>query len=301
MLIEKDTKRSVEGYLSKGQYPGLVLLGDKGIGKRLIADYIAKELLSTDNLEVCPDYLLVEPSNGSINIGQLEELKKRSKYCAVTKEYKVYVIDDADCMNNYSQNSLLKILEDGNATNIFIFVANKPLLSTIHSRCDTIRVNRPTDDEVRAYFNEKGLDLDETILRIADNRIGIYNQLISNPDFVGDCKRIYNSFLNLINKRDLLNAFGLVKEKDKNSFYDSNPIENVILFINYIKELFKDVLYDYMGVPNGTDYTALKSHYSYYECINIINVIDNHISRMGIKGQYSKNDFFDLIRFMVCI
>jgi replication-associated recombination protein RarA len=299
MLIEKDTQQNIKAYLAKEHHPGLVLIGEKGIGKRLIADDIAKNLLGVENLETCPDYLVVESVNGSILIEQLNELKKRTLYCAVTVPFKVFVIDDADTMNSHSQNSLLKILEDGNDTNLFIFVAHKPLIETIHSRCETIRVNNPTDDEIKAFLTDNGVVADETIMCIADNRIGLYQQMITDKKYVEDCKSILNRFLTMQKKRELLEAFGLVKEKDGDSFYDGHSVDKVLMFVKYMKEMYKEVLYDYIGHSNGIDYTAVKKQYDCLKCINIISVIDQHVDNMKNKGHYTRNDFFDLVRYMV--
>lgn len=299
MLTEKKTELYIKNYLSQNKHPALILLGDKGIGKRLMADEIARKLLNTDSLNTCPDYLSVESMNGSILLDQLSEIKNRISYCAITADYKVIVIDDADTMNAYAQNSLLKILEDGNATNIFIFVAHKPLLDTIHSRCETISVKNPSNEEVLDFFKNKGQKIDEIIMKIADNRLGVYQQMLNDDKFTDDSKQIIHQFITMKKKRDLFDAFGLVKEKDSNCFYENHSYENVKLFLEYIKELFKDVLYDFAGISNGTDYTTLKNNYDMIKCLNIITVLDQHLSNMNIKGKYTKNDFFDLVRFIV--
>lgn len=153
MLIEKETEHYINNYLRQKKHPALILMGDKSIGKRLIADEIARKLLATDSLQTCPDYLSVESVNGAILLEHLSQVKERTSYCAVTAEFKVFVIDDANTMNGFAQNSLLKILEEGNATNIFIFVAHKPLLNTIHSRCETICIKNPSNEEVREFYS----------------------------------------------------------------------------------------------------------------------------------------------------
>lgn len=299
LLIADNTKNSIEQYLSRESHPGLILQGEKGIGKRHIAEEIAMKLLETDRLDLCPDFILIE-SNGSILLDDLKKVKERANYCAVNADYKVYIIDDANTMNVNSQNSLLKLLEDANATNIFIFVAHSPLIETICSRCDVITVHTPFPDEVKEYYKIIGTECDELIMKVADNRIGLYNNMASDEKYVKDIKIIISGILNLKKKRDLFELFHVLKEGDSNSFYESYSMENVIHFMRYLKELFKELLYEHMNIPNvsGTDLSVLKELYGLSACINAIQLMDDHVARMQIKGQYSKNDFFDLIRYL---
>lgn len=303
MLLAKEAQEKISKYLSVVEQPdsdghpsSLILLGEKGIGKRFLADTIAKKLLATDSLATCPDYCLVESEKGAILIDHLENVKLRSNYFSVTGEYKVYVIDDADTMNDYSQNSLLKLLEEGNATNIFVFVAHKSLLSTIHSRCQTIQINIPSDEEIQDYFIENGLELDRDIMKMASNRVGLYHQLIADEKYTEDIKVIVNRFIKLEKKRDLLEAFGLVKEKG--DFFEVYSLEKVQLFMKRIRDLFSSALYFSFGISDGKDYTNVVRHYDSQKCMDIISLINKHVERMA-HGRYTKNDFFDLIRYMV--
>lgn len=298
MLIEKETKAMLQRYLL--QHSNLILLGDQGLGKRHIADQLAKELLKTDNLEVCPDYMAIQAESGSIATEQLDTLKNRTRFCAVNSPYKVFIIDDADTMNLHQQNALLKILEDGNATNIFIFVAQKPLLDTIHSRCMVIRIKNPSDAEIKEYF--KGTEYDEVVMKLSSNRIGIYNSLLKDEDFVKDVKQIIHTFINMKNRREVFEVFGLIKEKDPNNFYEKYPIEKVQMFVNHMLDIFLDIINNCVGINVGGIYGSylndLSSRYEIEKLIDTIGVLQEHLERMKLKGKYSKNDFFDLIRLI---
>ena len=45
---------------------------------------------------------------------------------------RVFVIDDADKMNDQAANALLKILEEPSPSNILILVTARPILNAIH-------------------------------------------------------------------------------------------------------------------------------------------------------------------------
>lgn len=298
ILMAPATKNQVEKYLSNNKHYPLILLGDKGIFKSKIAEYIAKKLLNTDSL-VHPDFLRVEPDNGNIRLEQLDILHRFSRICAVNSKYKIFLIEEANTMTINAQNSLLKILEDCNATNIFIFVAHEPLLDTIHSRCTTIRVKRPSDDEVREYLKENGETVDDLMLKIADHRLGYYYDIVADKKYVEDCYKIIKTFLSG-QKKDLLEVFGVLKEKDQNNFYDSYSTEKLMLLIKYIKEMFAKLLYENIGcTKTELDYAYMKKKYSSNSILAIITYLQQHLERMSIKGQYTKNDFFDLIRYLI--
>jgi len=285
----------INKYIEKGVYPPLILMGKKGIGKRLAADYIASRILGTENIKNCMDYVLLKSENGSILLDHLDKVKHKSMYHPASGNYKVFVIDDANTMNVYSQNSLLKLIEEGSATNIFIFVAHEPLLDTIQSRCEIIFFNVPLEDEVKNYFTRNNMELDETVMKMVDCRIGLYFSMIEDKQFVNTCKNIISSFLNMKRRRELLEMFGQVNEKD-NNFYEAYPKEKIIVFLNYFKSLFVDIIYEKAGVTKNN--YPVNRLFSLKDCHEIINALDDHIYRMGSKA-YSKNDFFDLIRTMV--
>lgn len=300
MLLASETKNRIFTAIQyrKNQYLRLILQGEKGIGKRMAADDIASKILnvSVDKLNTCPDYMVVESQKGAILIEQLGELKKKVQYNPSVSQYKVFVIDDADMMNVNAQNSLLKLIEDGNATNVFIFVAHKPLLDTIHSRCETIIVKKPSYDEVKEYFNSTSTDMDELIMRIADNRIGLYQNYQTDTEYVETCKDIIDSFLYMKNKREILEIFGQIKEKDNKNFYEVFSTEKVQMFMRYLKEIFVDILCDAVGIIYFN--YSIKGLFPVEKCIEVTQEISEHIDRMGNRGRYTKNDFFDLIRHM---
>ena len=140
----------------------LLLLGERGLGKTTLATIIARALTCERNgpsateaprLWFCgecyacrsiaagqqPEYVMIRPLGQDIKKEQLDE-KSGALYGASLHpahlSHRVYVIDEAHCLNETTSNQLLKLLEEPPRRTVFILVTDKPqlLLPTIHSR-----------------------------------------------------------------------------------------------------------------------------------------------------------------------
>ncbi len=138
------------GYLSQVLERGTwahayVFSGPRGVGKMAIAERLAAALLKTDvkGLQVHPDFMRIgrpeEETEGGrkkdISIDSIRELSARLSLAAMHGT-KVAIIDDADGMNVFGQNALLKTLEEPSGQAIIILVTDdvEALLPTIRSR-----------------------------------------------------------------------------------------------------------------------------------------------------------------------
>ena len=103
-----------------------IFWGTEGIGKKLIAEELAKRILCLENKEnncICksciefdsnnnPDFKLIEPDEGKIKIEQIREMQRKVAEKPMISSKKVYIINDADTMTTEAQNCLLKTLEE---------------------------------------------------------------------------------------------------------------------------------------------------------------------------------------------
>ncbi|MHC5022775.1 MAG: DNA polymerase III subunit [Planctomycetota bacterium] len=74
---------------------------------------------------------------------------------------KVFIIDEAELIDDTGQNALLKTLEEPPPQTYIILVTSRPdrLLPTIHSRCQHARFGRLDETAMRAWFDRAGLEL----------------------------------------------------------------------------------------------------------------------------------------------
>ncbi len=103
----------------------MVLLGEKGMGKRQISERIAASDLGIEpvKLSSCPLYTLLEPESGIITGDMLEDAFDKTIYKSDRPH--VVVIDDADKMSEAAQDRLLKTLEDGSAHSTVLLVCHE--------------------------------------------------------------------------------------------------------------------------------------------------------------------------------
>ncbi|HKR01985.1 MAG TPA: DNA polymerase III subunit delta' [Pyrinomonadaceae bacterium] len=162
--------------LADGRVPGsLLFVGEEGIGKKLFALELAKALncralVGTEACDRCPsclrishskfpeysddrdnkeklvrsdhpDVLLARPYNRLLRIGPMREIEQEANYRPFEGRARVFIIEEADKLNPFSANALLKTLEEPPATSHLILLTQRPaaLLPTIRSRCQVIR------------------------------------------------------------------------------------------------------------------------------------------------------------------
>jgi DNA polymerase III subunit delta' len=124
------------------------------------------------------------PKATQINIGSIREIKKESSLSAFEKGKKVFIICDAEMMNDTSANSLLKVLEEPLHDTIFLLTTSRKekLLPTIISRCQSVRCEILKEEEVEhALVEREGIPPDQAhlISRLAGGDYSYALQLVS--------------------------------------------------------------------------------------------------------------------------
>ena len=179
--------------LVSGRLPGALLFaGEEGIGKKRFALEVARALncrTPKDN-EACgicascvrsvklnypqredadewtqiiwtdhPDVGLVVAPKRVLRVEQMRQIEKEANFRPYEGKARVFLIDEADKLNDASANALLKVLEEPPLTSHLILITARPamLLPTILSRCQMIRFSPLTPAEIESYLlkNEK--------------------------------------------------------------------------------------------------------------------------------------------------
>jgi DNA polymerase-3 subunit delta' len=149
--------KRMQGAYAKDRLAHAYLLeGPSGSGKKELTHFFVKLLLCEtpiDNVpcETCrscklydsgnhPNILFIEPEGQNIKIDQIRELIYTMNKTALNAGRKIYVIEQADRMNNSSANALLKFLEEpeANVTAILLTERLNAIVSTIRSRCQLL-------------------------------------------------------------------------------------------------------------------------------------------------------------------
>ena len=176
LIGNDEVKEALRRLLSNGRLPGsLLFTGEQGIGKKLFALELAKTLncRNRQGVEACDecssckridrstfppfndddedkarliwsehaDAAMARPYKQIIRVGPIRELEREANFRPFEGAARVFIVEDADYMNEQAANALLKTLEEPEpATHLILTTTNPTALpATIRSRCQTIQ------------------------------------------------------------------------------------------------------------------------------------------------------------------
>lgn len=176
LIGNQEVKESLRRLLASGRVPGsLLFTGESGIGKKLFALELAKMLncRHRSGVEACDqcssckriskstfppfgkedddksrliwsehaDLAMARPHKQIIRVPVMRELEREANFRPFEGAARIFIVEDAEFMNDASSNALLKILEEPPPTSHLILTTTNPtaLLATIRSRCQVIR------------------------------------------------------------------------------------------------------------------------------------------------------------------
>lgn len=152
-----------------------ILEGEKGTGKEEVALFFAKLLLCpniTENVpcETCqtcnrintrnhPNIIFIYPDGQSIKKGQIDAFLAEMAKKGYERGHKIYIIAEAEKMNQASANALLKYLEEpeGQVTALLLTESYASIIPTIQSRCQKISLQPPSREKQISLLVEKGI------------------------------------------------------------------------------------------------------------------------------------------------
>ena len=146
--------------------------GPDGIGKRTVADIFAKSLQcedrgnSTDPCGKCrsclqfdtgnqPDVIRVTHEKAAISVDDIRsQLIARMQIKPYSSQRKIFIVDEAEKMNEQAQNALLKTLEEPPEYGMIILLTNnmESFLETIRSRVVCYDFMPVGTDEIKSFL-----------------------------------------------------------------------------------------------------------------------------------------------------
>lgn len=181
-LYGKDHIKSLlDAAAAENRLPHAILLyGDRGVGKRVMARYAAKLLLCgappCENCAVChkinndahpdiiyPKRILAEKGFATYKMGEHREFMDILNSFMIRPndgEYKVYIFEDFDEMPIQLQNTLLKSIEEPAKHLRFVFTCENisKVITTIRSRVTEYEVHAASAEDCAAALAEYGID-----------------------------------------------------------------------------------------------------------------------------------------------
>lgn len=187
--------------------------------------------------------------------------------------YKIYIIDEAEKMNQQAQNALLKTIEEPPLYAVILLLTNNAdiFLPTILSRCITLNLKMVPDTVIRDYLMKNCHVPDykaEICTAFAQGNVGKAIQLAENEDF----NELKNSAIQLIKRIkdiELYEMMGAIKhittyKLQINDYFDLLMVwyRDVLLYkatadINSL--IFKDEIYDIKNQASKSSYSGIET------------------------------------------
>ena len=167
-------KKILHRALKQNKLPNsLLFAGPEGIGKKQTALVVAKALnclkKTADACEECshciainngnfPDVMVISPAKDVLKIDQMRLLKDTAYLKPMAGRKRVFIVCEAEKMNDEASNSLLKVLEEPPPFSHIILVTPNPyrIIPTLKSRCQIFPFSPIPKEEIKKALEAKG-------------------------------------------------------------------------------------------------------------------------------------------------
>jgi DNA polymerase III subunit delta' len=168
---QPEAKRLLTAALEDGAAHAYLLHGPAGVGKRSAAFAFAGALLGDPRrveARAHPDLYLLQPLGEMIRIDDIRALRHDLHMRPFEADRRVYLVLDADRMNEDAADALLKDLEEPPPYAVIVLVAAElgPLPPTILSRCQLVPFRRLSEAAVREWIAGQAPERSEAEVRV---------------------------------------------------------------------------------------------------------------------------------------
>jgi len=220
----------------------LLFCGPQGVGKRETALVVAKALnclrKTDDSCDACgnclaidkgafdrdkrafPDLIEISPEKDIIKIEQRPIIKEIAYLKPMIGRKRVFIVDEAEKMNEESANSILKVLEEPPAFSHIILLSDNQsfLLPTIKSRCQVLNFLPVSKEEIEQALRDRGFEDDRARILALLVRGNLEQALDLDWDEIqARRKDAWDLFLSMIGREDaslFLRQFAFQRRKD---------------------------------------------------------------------------------------
>ncbi len=251
--IVEHFKKAIENNKISHAY---IINGEKGMGKRTVAKAFAMTLLCEEKGTVpcmkchsCvqaltdnnPDLIMITPDKPTtLSIDHIRQtLVNDVELKPYSNSHKVYIVEDAELMNNAAQNAILKTIEEPPEYAVIILLTTNisALLQTVLSRCVKLDMQPLKKEVVKKYLMEKEKVVDyqaDIAVSFAGGNLGKAIELSKSQDFAEMLDEVIQ-LLRYIKDMQAYEVVAAVKRASEYKFGFTDYIDLMILW-------FRDVL-----------------------------------------------------------
>ena len=266
-----------------------ILSGEKGCGKKLLADVFAETLqCEKGGTEPCgschscvqaqsgnhPDIIhLMHEKPNSISVDDVRtQIVNDVLIKPYSGKYKIYIVPDAEKMTAAAQNALLKTIEEPPAYAVILLLTTnaESFLPTILSRCVTLNLKAVPDEKIKkflmAHYQIPDYQADVCVA-FAQGNVGKAIQLAASDDF-NELKASALQLIKRLHDIDLYEMTEAVKQISEyklqiNDYFDLMMIwYRDVLYYKATKDvnglIFKDEVYDIKRQAEQSSYNGIE-------------------------------------------
>ena len=283
------------------QYPDVHLVFALPVGKNEKAGDSPIARLADEDVTLIQEQLRLKAANSyhrivlpratTIKLSSMREVRRESALSSFGRGRKVFIILDAEMMNDESSNALLKTLEEPAGDLMIILITTRPelLLPTIISRCQLIRFDPPRDESIASALVEREHIEPAQAAAVASLAAGSYTRAIEylHSD-LAERRREAVDFLRTVLYRprgELLDAIDHIAAD-----LERSEVEDMLrLMLSWLREAMRAS--QGIATQGGDDDSVLKfaRHYDRLDYEPIFGALDRAVSLIG------KNVYIPLI------
>lgn len=194
------------------------------------------------NKSIFPDVTYLVPDGQFYKKDQIVDLIEQNYKRPMISDKKIFILADANKMNESSSNSFLKVLEEPSDSTIFILLTKNKfqLLPTIRSRCQILNFYSPSKKEIYNHLVKIGYDTKKADLLASISGSSIDNVLKEDFYSLQNRRSSYLAILEKLIKKGKIDEVLL-------SLYDqsrsrSKFIDSLVEMINLISLMLRDIM-----------------------------------------------------------
>lgn len=190
-----------------------------------------------------------------------------------SSKYKIYIVDEAEKMNQQAQNALLKTIEEPPAYAVILLLTSNAdaFLPTILSRCVTLNLKVVADDKIRKYLMEQWRVPDyqaDVCVAFAQGNVGKAIALASSDSF-GELKAAAVQLLKRCHDIELYEFKEAVKQISGYKLQIDDYLDIMMIWYRDIlmykattdvnRLIFKDEVYDIKKQASKSSYSGVET------------------------------------------